>query len=462
MAIGTARTYRTLRLSAIGFLIFHLILRVIHPDPTVFSDLVIFNLVAICAGVITFYSPNFNDRLARYAVGWAIMLWALGSTITTWDDFYTPTIWASSSDICYALFYPLALFGLIRTLSAHQKFRSMDILDVIIITFGLSSVIAAVFLKSAMARFSGSSATVFLSIVYPVGDLVLLSIALILVFIQKRVLRSLLFLLGIAIFTATDIWFLYKSATTGYSFAALTDDGWLLGLILLAESMWHHGGEVRVSEKIVSAFSTLALVFSGGVLAVSALYKNHLPNIAIIPAIITVTLAILRMAMGRSDSKAALANFELSRIDDLTGLANRRRFLNEMAQLGEDSGTVLLLDLDGFKLVNDSLGHEAGDELLRQISLRFSRVIPSDALLARLGGDEFGLVIPGGVRHGLQIAQAISSTVSYPFLIDSEEVIIGVSIGRVINDGSADLLSRADSAMYEAKRTGGGICLWQP
>ena len=106
--------------------------------------------------------------------------------------------------------------------------------------------------------------------------------------------------------------------------------------------------------------------------------------------------------------------------------------------------------------------HEAGDELLRQISLRFSRVVPHGALLARLGGDEFGVIIPGSARQGVEVAMAISSTVSYPFVVDGHEVTVGVSIGRVINDGSKELMRRADTAMYEAKRAGGGSVLWQP
>jgi len=461
MAIGTQRTYRRLRASAMGLLLVHLILRTISPIPTVLSDLYIFNTVAFLTAVIAFFAPNFNDHLARISLGWALLLWAIGSTITTWNDFYTPAFWPNASDICYALFYPLILFGLIRALTAQRKLRAMELLDVVIITFGFSSLIASLFLKSAMQRFTGSSTTVFLSIVYPVGDVVLLSMALIIVLVQRRALRSLLFLLGISVFTAADLLFLYKSATTGYSFAALTDDGWLLGLILIAEALWHHGGNVKVSDKIISASTTIALVFSGGILTLSALNHESLPSAALIPAIVTVALAVIRMAVALRDARSASTNLELSQIDELTGLANRRRFVSEIDVLATEAGTILLLDLNGFKAVNDTLGHGAGDELLRQISLRFTRVVPNDSLLARLGGDEFGVVIPGGIRHGLEIAMALSSTVSYPFIVEGHEVTVGVSIGRVINDGSDELLRRADSAMYEAKRSGTGMVLWE-
>lgn len=462
MAIGTERTYRKLRTSAIGLLLVHLILRTISPNPTPLSDLYIFNAVAFLTAIIAFFAPNFNDRFARLSLGWAALLWAIGSTITTWNDFYTPTLWPNISDICYVMFYPLMLFGLIRALTAHQQFRATEILDVVIITFGFSTLIAALFLKSAMNIFIGSKAIVFFSIVYPVGDVVLLSIALIFIITQYKSWRSLLFLLGIVFFTATDLYFLYKSATRGYPFASLSDDGWLAGLILIAEALWHHGGEIRIGERITTTATTFAMIFSGFVLAISAFKAGYIPSAALVTAITTVALAVVRMTLALRDARYAATNLELSRIDELTGLSNRRRFMSEIELLGADNGTVLLLDLDGFKNINDSLGHSAGDELLRQIALRFSRVVPNGSLLARLGGDEFGVVIPGGARYGLEVAMALSSTVSYPFIVQNNEITVGVSIGRVINDGSEEILLRADAAMYTAKRAGGGTVLWRP
>ena len=462
MAIGTARTYLKLRVSAAGLLALHLIVREIVQNPNVFGDLFVYNAVALLGALIALFAPSFNDQFARVSLSLAIFLWAIGSTVTTWNSFYGQMIWPNISDICYIIFYPLVLFGLIRALTAKREFRAMEILDVVIIIGGISTLIAALFLESAMTHFVGNSTTVFLSIVYPIGDIVLLSMALIIVLVQRRAVRSLLFLLGIALFAATDFYFLYKSATTGYAFAQLTDDGWLLALILMAEALWHHGGEVEVSEKIIATFTTSAMIFSGVILAISAIYANLIPKVALIPAVATVALAMVRLAAALSQARSASASLAIARIDELTGLANRRSFLKQIDQLKSDSGTLLLLDLDGFKRVNDTLGHQAGDELLRQISLRFSRVVPHGSLLARLGGDEFGVVIPGGVRQGQEVAQALTSTVSYPFIVEGHEVTVGVSIGRVINDGSIDLMRRADSAMYEAKRSGGGTVLWQP
>ena len=462
MAIGTANSYLKLRVATFSLLLVHILLRGFIHQSTPFLDLYLYNAIALLAAAIAYFAPTFNDHLARLSLSAAIFLWAIGSTETTWNSFYETALWSKISDFCYIFFYPLVLFGLIRALTAHRKFRAMELLDVVIITLGFSSLIGTLFLKNAMMHFEGSSATVFLSIVYPIGDVILLAIALIIVFIQPRALRSTLFLLGIAIFTATDLYFLYKSATTGYAFAQLSDDGWLIGIALIAEALWHHGGDAQLSEKIVGAATTFAMIFSGAILTLSALKRASIPSAALIPAIATVALAVLRLTVALQEARSASTNLELSRIDELTGLANRRRFMSEIALLASDAGTILLLDLNGFKAVNDSLGHDAGDKLLRQISLRFSRVIPHGALLARLGGDEFGVVIPGSERQGLEVAMALSSTLTYPLIIEGHEVQVGVSIGRVINDGSDELLRRADTAMYEAKRSGGGMVLWKP
>ena len=117
----------------------------------------------------------------------------------------------------------------------------------------------------------------------------------------------------------------------------------------------------------------------------------------------------------------------------------------------------MLLDLDGFKPINDKHGHEIGDRILREVAKRFNRTLPQGALLARLGGDEFGVLIRGSYEEALESANALRASVSYPFSIDGREISVGVSIGIVHNDGAGDLLKRADAAMYRAKHLGMGV-----
>jgi diguanylate cyclase (GGDEF)-like protein len=179
----------------------------------------------------------------------------------------------------------------------------------------------------------------------------------------------------------------------------------------------------------------------------------------LIPAFGTLALSFIRMSIALREAREIKDERLLARTDELTGLPNRRRFITALDDLKNSEATLLLLDLDGFKKVNDSLGHDAGDELLRQISIRFARQIPKNSLIARLGGDEFGAIIYGKQQEGLEIAQALQSTLTYPADLGSHSVTLGVSIGAVVNDGKPELLRRADEAMYSAKKSGSGITL---
>ncbi len=171
--------------------------------------------------------------------------------------------------------------------------------------------------------------------------------------------------------------------------------------------------------------------------------------------------------------------------DALTGLPNRVRFtehlIDVLARLrgnnrledhrpastaeGRSIG-VLFLDLDHFKDVNDTLGHAAGDMLLRLVAERISRCLRSDDTLARLGGDEFAVLLDGGIADGEQaavVAQRVIETVSQPYALDGHEARIGVSVGITLctRDDNVDtdpalLLRRADMALYQAKALGRG------
>jgi diguanylate cyclase (GGDEF)-like protein/PAS domain S-box-containing protein len=155
--------------------------------------------------------------------------------------------------------------------------------------------------------------------------------------------------------------------------------------------------------------------------------------------------------------------------DVLTGLPNRALFGDRLAQAlarARRPGAtvaVMLLDLDGFKQVNDSLGHKAGDELLQTVAGRFDIVIRPSDTLARLGGDEFAILLEGvGEAEALRLAQRLSDELSEPISIADHELAISASVGIVVStDGRAraeDLIRDADVAMYAAKESGRGRC----
>jgi diguanylate cyclase (GGDEF)-like protein/PAS domain S-box-containing protein len=166
------------------------------------------------------------------------------------------------------------------------------------------------------------------------------------------------------------------------------------------------------------------------------------------------------------DQEARLA--QLAHYDPLTGLPNRVSLERDLdlatgrAVAEQTAGVVLFLDLDRFRYVNDSLGHQAGDELLRLVAERLRSDLPADGLLARTGGDEFV-----GLRVGIEseseierIARAWVTRFDAPFVLAAgQEIYISASLGiaRFPADGTnaADLLQHADAALFEAKRAGG-------
>jgi diguanylate cyclase (GGDEF)-like protein len=224
----------------------------------------------------------------------------------------------------------------------------------------------------------------------------------------------------------------------------------------------YSGGDAKFSEKISSYSATIALIASGSLLGIAAFNPGYFPTFILIPGFITIALAFIRMSFALQEANSAGTERVLARTDELTGISNRRNFLTYLNNA--KVGYVFLLDLDGFKEVNDSLGHDAGDQLLRQVTSRFSRVLPPNALIARLGGDEFGIIANISEQEAVEHSQAIQSTLSYPLLISNKEVRIGVSIGIAgfaEESTSSDSLQRADEMMYEAKRGKGGMKIWK-
>ncbi len=159
----------------------------------------------------------------------------------------------------------------------------------------------------------------------------------------------------------------------------------------------------------------------------------------------------------------------LALFDGLTGLANRQRMrlsLDQTLAQGHNSYRstgLLLLDLDRFKAVNDTLGHQTGDALLKQVGQRLMRVVDDAGLVGRLGGDEFQVVLPGESNRDrlAELSRAIIAALSQPYFIEGSSISIGCSIGVAVapeDGGDAETLVRnADLALYAAKADGRGV-----
>jgi diguanylate cyclase (GGDEF)-like protein len=172
----------------------------------------------------------------------------------------------------------------------------------------------------------------------------------------------------------------------------------------------------------------------------------------------------------RNSRQLALVNqrvLELAQLDALTGLPNRAFFLDRLQQVEsherqyDGSYSVIMIDLDRFKNVNDSLGHAAGDALLRQVANRLRSAIRETDVVARLGGDEFAIIqagCPDQKSSALDLATRISMLIAEPFQLPNHQVEVGTSIGIAMSPehGSdpQELLKKADLAMYRSKSTG--------
>lgn len=193
------------------------------------------------------------------------------------------------------------------------------------------------------------------------------------------------------------------------------------------------------------------------------LRNRLLPGISLL-TIIFIGLGVFVLRRAQSGARqlhtSEVTALHLANHDALTGLPNRRAFVNHLLQLSmrKEDYTNLYMDLDGFKEVNDTYGHGTGDALLRHTSERLSRVSPADAFLARLGGDEFAVVVAGSRddEELRTLAAALLKSVRGLHQGPDEAISIGASLGiaRCENTEYEDVVRRADIAMYAAKARG--------
>lgn len=234
---------------------------------------------------------------------------------------------------------------------------------------------------------------------------------------------------------------LFVVTTTGVAFLKLA---WLVATASYV-CVYHGRAAITIQSAVMAV--ALAIAVTGG-----ALRGDVTPGVLITGAA-TLVLAMLITgwvvyAGKKQFALHAASAAQLARLDELTGLLNRRG-LTQDCRGWSGAMTVAVVDLDGFKQLNDTQGHAAGDDLLRRVARGLQAAAGPDALVARLGGDEFAVV-----------AERLPSDLGERLFDPSDEIPVRASVGyaRGIADGPSvlpTLLDDADRAMYEAKRTRG-------
>jgi diguanylate cyclase (GGDEF)-like protein len=339
---------------------------------------------------------------------------------------------------------------------AHRSFW----LDGLLIGLASASYVSALFLDD-LAGFG--ELTLIVNIAYPAADLALLGILVGTLLMIGRPSPQGLVLSGGLLFTlAADT--LRTVALAGGHTSATASAGvcWSLGLLLLASASWARPAPGRVLP--VGGWWELTSPACIASMACAILVADHfwaLPTAAILLAAATFACALARLVWTLREVRSLALHRREALTDDLTGLPNRRALFRELEVLtaaGESSArrfALLQLDLDGFKELNDTLGHHAGDDLLIAVSRRLEAVVPGT--LARLGGDEFAAIVPDGHDAG-EVADAIGDALHAPLDIEGVGVAVNASVGiahfpQDAHD-SRELARRADVAMYDAKRLG--------
>ena len=444
-------------------------------------DLVLYNLPHLATACLCWWAPA-NTRSSRRAwrlLALAILLVAAGNVCFTLIPDTNGVVAPTVSDDLYLAFYPVANVAMVLLVRDHGPRAVPAVwLDGLVVGLGSAAVVAAlVFPPAPLLRLEPPmSAQAITNLAYPIADLTLLIVLATVGGVTRlRVdVRLALLGLGLGITLVTDLAYLLLDLAGHYHDGDPVDLGWLLALVPLAVAASLGGTTPRPhlrlpAEPIERTATTPPTVAGLAALAVlMAGYHFALPLAAGELAGACVLAALLRAALTLHQLRALPEARREARTDPLTDLANRRHLQERCAHLlarpEAAPVTVLMIDLNGFKKVNDHHGHRVGDALLVQVATRLAAVLRRDDLLGRLGGDEFAALLPTTPTHQAhRIARRMHAVLAEPITVDAHTYSIGASIGisSVNPPGSPPtaLFHNADIAMYHAKssRTGTAI-----
>ncbi|MDT7570912.1 MAG: diguanylate cyclase [Actinomycetota bacterium] len=372
----------------------------------------------------------------------------------------------SFASLGYLCFYPAVVVAVIIAARREQRGPRLAVwLDSLI--GGLAAAAAvAMLLGPAFAQAPGSLLSEATSLAFPLFDLMLVVVVVSVAALHGRRpdRHWLLLLVGFAVFTLADVLYDRLIAAGDYEVGTPLDAMWAAGLTAIALSAARAPRQPEPTQPpapIPLAVPAVAVGISLAVLVVGTMHA--VPNAAVVLAAATIVATAWRTEIAFRHQRRIHDLRRQASTDDLTGLPNRRAFYTAVprALAASPTAAMLLLDLDTFKEVNDSLGHQVGDSLLVDVGQRLATQVGQKDLLARLGGDEFALLLVGADRDAAeQAARQIHEALTVPFrlgdIVLATDASIGIALAPDHGDTLSLLLRRADIAMYRAKRASTG------
>ncbi len=440
-----------------------------------------FNLLASCLCIARGLTRR-SGRLVPLTLGFSLLSWGLGDlalTIESLGGATPPT--PSIADAFYLAFFPLAYVGIVLFIRGEvRRLSTPSWLDSAIAALGAAAVCATFAFHSLLHTAGGDGLEVATNLAYPVGDLLLLALVVGSAAMLAGRSRApwILLATGMAVNAAGDTFNLFGSGI-GATHLGVTVDGvaWPTAILLVSMAMWvprGHANPLTLQKPTGFVLPGLAAISSLAILIFAAF--NHPGTVAVALAAATLAVVGIRLTLSVRGLRSLTQERQHQSVTDhLTGLGNRRFLFGVLdgffaahadSSVRQRRMAFLYIDLNRFKEINDSFGHPAGDELLRQLGERFRAPLrPTDALV-RLGGDEFAAILmDADADDATTIAKRLHASLDEPFALDSVSVRIGASIGIATAPADATdgdgLVACADVAMYRAKIRGEAFALYQ-
>jgi diguanylate cyclase (GGDEF)-like protein len=435
--------------------------------------------VYILVGVIVCWRAvrTTESRKSWMIFAFGISIYGLGNVLwAAWIEHLPNPPIPSICDGMWLTLYPCCYIGIVGLARLRERRVPARMwLDGIVAGLGVAAIGAAIVVRPVLATVSGDTAAVITEMAYPLCDLMLAALVVGVLALRGWRLDRMWAMLGAGFIAlaAADCMYALQVAHGASAPSALTNMTYDIGVMLLALAAWQPGATIEADT--VPSTAVLGIPAAFTISALGLLVYDHfsrLDPIALTLAMLTMLAAFARIALTFRDVRALAETRRQALTDDLTSMPNRRHFLRRVrdgiiaSRATGESVALLIVDLDHFKELNDTLGHDAGDQLLCQVGERLHEVLRASDTAARLGGDEFGVLLSDssdGASAEL-VAEKILAAIAQPFPIKSVGLRVTASIGIALFPEHAEndeqLMQHADVAMYEAKAAQSGYACY--